>query len=495
MKTSYVFIWGGLCVLLCLLSCQNPVLKDQIDLDLLQSHVNTVVKTRCAENSFSLHRDLVLSYASRLNGINHTIKDFSPLTKGIDTLAYICNYDEGGWALFSEDKRIAPILAYCPTGSLCWNDSIPDGLRAVLTLTLDDVDGIKRGIRSGYFPDDRTNYWEHLEKHKSFLTKPQTRSTEFGFFEAQDEGVDSVWRYTLINAFDSIVVHSDIPHLVSTKWGQEAPWNNPYPMMYPWLTNSPRVYAGCVPVSMGQILYYCHHHIGKPNGLYHNISFTGSFYYQTLSPIPSDFNPNSTRWDYMALDSVDTATNLGYVSDLLAEIADTVHLKYYENGSYSVPTIRAFSNYGLNCSHSSYVYSTVKSSILNGMPVLAGAYSESNKTGGHAFIIDGWRQTRRYTCIYYYWEKVPYNDSLFDEYYNDPYNDYYLEEMARDIYGDFEPGVVYEEILPPYLIEYLKMNWGYDGDSDDVLVYSEPSSWHCGPVTYQYYPEIFYGFN
>lgn len=67
--------------------------------------------------------------------------------------------------------------------------------------------------------------------------------------------------------------------------------------------------------------------------------------------------------------------------------------------------------------------------------------------------------------------------------------------MARDIYGDFEPGVVYEEILPPYLIEYLKMNWGYDGESDDVLVYSEPSSWHCGPVTYQYYPEIFYGFN
>lgn len=163
-KTNYVFIWGGLGVLLCLLSCQNPVLKDQIDLDLLQSHVNTVVKTRCAENSFSLHRDLVLSYASRLNGINHTIKDFSPLTKGIDTLAYICNYDEGGW-------------------------------------------------------------------------------------------------------------------------------------------------------------------------------------------------------------------------------------------------------------------------------------------------------------------------------------------MARDIYGDFEPGVVYEEILPPYLIEYLKMNWGYDGESDDVLVYSEPSSWHCGPVTYQYYPEIFYGFN
>ena len=67
---------------------------------------------------------------------------------------------------------------------------------------------------------------------------------------------------------------------------------------------------------------------------------------------------------------------------------------------------RVFEPYGITCTYANYNATTVKNNLLNGMPVIVGAYGQvflGIPSHGHAFVVDGYCRYRRKTTATYEW--------------------------------------------------------------------------------------------
>lgn len=261
---------------------------------------------------------------------------------------YIYNIgDNQGFVLVSGDDATKTILGYADEG--CFKtENMPENLRSWLNLYQLEIDAIRNADLSA--------------------------------------SVDASEQISKVAAGTTSVA----PLLGGTKWNQ----TNPYNLLCPLdVTANTRTLAGCVAVTMSQIMYY-HKWPIKGTGMH---SYTDTKYGLQLV----DFSKSTYDWSNM-LDyygSAATTYNDTAVAKLVYQCGVAVDMAYSITGSTSNITKAAeafVSHFGYDANIQRYdrPYYTntewcgvIKKELDNARPVY---YSGNSDIGGHAFVCDGY---------------------------------------------------------------------------------------------------------
>ena len=283
------------------------------------------------------------------------------IQKNGNPMLHIVNYDEGGWAIITGNRREENQI-----------------------LAMSDV---------GHFdPDNITNsnvaFWFAMQLE-------QMEAVEFEEDVMADMNGNSNVSVNSIPPFDDEYVWVRLPlepietttlkevgPLLTTKWGQGYPWNYNCPYFAKSGKWAP---TGCPAVAVAQLLYYYHFHLGVPSGLYHSIVPTYKYNkhkdYYTLSVTRSDYHANSNRWEEMAKTYRSRCASTDYVGDLMIDIGERVGITYSENGSGAAfdDYKNVFSLYGLSSNAIDYNSDKLISSLNDNKPVLISSRREKLK--------------------------------------------------------------------------------------------------------------------
>ena len=182
----------------------------------------------------------------------------------------------------------------------------------------------------------------------------------------------------------------NVEPMITTKWNQDAPYNNMCPEL-----NGRRTYTGCVATAMAQVMNY---HEWPVRG-------TGSHKYTDKEgcgqELSANFGETSYRWDLM-LDTYDANSSQesqDAVATLMYHCGVSVDMTYMQQASGALSGNAAqalvqYFGYPADVQILSRDYRTydewitlIKNEIDAGRPVLFGAQSTA---GGHEFVIDGY---------------------------------------------------------------------------------------------------------
>lgn len=429
-------------------------------------HINNQIETK-AVGSLDYERN-ASSFSVSLNDIanlfkaispSSTIEDITPVGELNNPFLYIVNLDDG-WRIVASDKRMPPILAYSDEGRFSDNLASCTGISIWFEEAENQVNFIRE---ENALSNEYTDVWNALLQKQSSEGKRGNR--------------DVLWTKITTVQYYSPTQSSYGPY-VTTIWGQGEPWNRKCPIDYNY-NNSHRSYTGCVSVAISQLLYYYHHSIGIPSGLYESIDCSNV----SLSPNPvyyngqlfnfyivnlgrSNYVNNSTRWNNMLQNNSNPYSGsfiAGYdnVMDLMMDVGDRVNMQYsYWLGSGATDTaaLSSLGYYGLTGSLDNYTDSLAIASLSEGKPLCA--FGKNSQDDGHAWVLDGYIHTKNWTRTTYLW-RLGYNPGEgIGEMATQEEAVEFAEAFGYDHPEDEMTGSVTSPIVDNY---YFHMNWGWDG--------------------------------
>ncbi len=379
-------------------------------------------------------------------------------------MLHIVNYDEGGWAIIAGNEREDnQILAMSDVGHFDPDNITNSNVAFWFAMQLEQMETVE-------FEED--------------VVSNMNNNGDVSVNSIPPFDDEYVWVRLPLEPIVTTTIE-EVGHLLTTKWGQEYPWNYKCPTFRSNST-SQTAPTGCVAVAVAQLLYYYHFHLGVPSGLYHSIVPTYNDHgdYYTLSVTRSDYQANSSRWEDMAKTYRSRCASTDYVGDLMIDIGEKVGITYHEDGSGVAfdDYKNVFSLYGLSSSAIDYDSNKLILSLRANNPVLISSKREKAKSSkskkedleGHSWVIDGYKCYRKKTETRYKWVTMP-PDSL--QFYDNLNYDYVLNLMDKE---RFYPNV-YEGQIDHYYnyhdTYYLKMNWGYEGDYDYIDYDTGTYSW------------------
>lgn len=409
-------------------------------------------------------------------------------TKEEDTLFYVVNY-ETGWKVISGDKRTQAILAEANSKSIdlqtiknpglkIWFYDLADHLKAIKNKPMDEID------------ESNILVWRAISEN---IKKQPVQTRYFDPTDTSEIGNGYRWVRIYQGTTSTDTYIDTIPKLLSTKWGQRAPWNNGYP----YSPYNPALLAptGCTAVAMSQVIYQSHYRLGTPSWLRHGSTVTGpinNYQYE-----PGIVVNNSTRWDDMPLDYNGIHTD--YVGSLMADAGDASNMIYTLSESLAFPSVSAFNEFDLSCSAlNSLSVSDVNASLQLGSPVIITAYASKISLpfgnyvydDGHTWVIDGKTTRKRDIVDTYEWVLISHLPNFPS--FNEPGWTYYTEAEAMAHDPDLYSGKI-ENVLTTVYTDFWRMNWGYDGEDDEEYYYPY-SDWTVGGYTFKYNKKIWYNF-
>lgn len=430
------------------------------------------------------------------------ISDFriEPVINSNDTLMYLINFKEG-WIIAAGDRRLSPIIAESDSGQIsstagnknlaAWIENCKQdtkGLVAndnIVANSNSSISSVGNANKNGVAANDFVDLWSKISPNKTAIRLQNiAKAKQTAKTKSSVEYKWAVVSYTYAVSTTSNIV---IDHLTNTEWGQGNPWNNKLPIDK---SNENRKCAtGCTAVAIAQMLYYTHNYLGKPNGLYHNISASPYIAKETsnIGFTRSNYVANSTRWNDMPLNGRSQG-NADYVSDLMMDIGNNVGMSYSAEGSGAGIKTEALAKYNLTYTKSDYNYQKIKTNLQNSKPVIVIAYrkDENGNKKGHTWIIDGLATKTTHFITEKHFE---YTENWMNE--SEYYNSFDELRWKYNINSEFD--TVKENSYST--AEYLLMNWGYDGDNNDGFFSTYPSSiWKYYDRNYQYDKEIYYDF-
>lgn len=410
-----------------------------------------------------VNRYINRTHPSTKNASN-VVFSIEPYIKDEDTLMYIVNYGHGGgWEILSTDTRTPAIIAHADSGSfILEQDNIG------LCLWLEGVAEDMRLIRKS--SDNQLMFSkEEISRHKNiWADAPRGMIIPGTGEEGDDEGGHwYAWGRSVEEDYD------EITHM-TPRWDQWAPYNRYCPEK---TSGSGRMPAGCVAVAGAGVLYYLNSVFGVPLAMYASCSEPVGNSYPIFSDLSTDV------WSSMISNYDPTSNRPCYESVMIAYIGKLVNMQYGNSSSSADDSdlvIDVFNYLGISCSRSTYNENSVKASLLSGLPVIVGAYSNFWGTRGHCFVIDGYKRTRTKTITHYEW--IPDN----------PIGDTGLEHRNYSTV----------EYSSPH-ISYIQINWGWytqwtSGLNDGW--YALTGSWYVhhqdgSSENYDYYRKMIYGFS
>lgn len=177
--------------------------------------------------------------------------------------------------------------------------------------------------------------------------------------------------------------------------------------------------------------------------------------------------------------------NYSYVGDLMLDVGNRVGMNYSGSGSGASISSSAMSHYNLTYTTSSYDYQTIRDNIIDSKPVSIVAWTQDRK--GHSWVIDGIAQRIRHYSTHIQFE---YTENWMNESeYYDSFDDL---RYRYNINSEFD---TITEDAGTYMVDFLLMNWGYDGTYDDAYYSTYPSDiWHANNCDWKYDKVISYDF-
>lgn len=390
-----------------------------------------------------------------------------------DTLMYVVNYEEG-WELFSNDTKAPMVLMKSETGSFNPKSlSLEDPLAEVFDNTAEVLSEMKNNPES----ESVTN--ESWAAYSNTIGNPDPIKDPFGklvHFKA--------WTVNKVEEFETMPLGGRL----KTKWNQGFPYNK-----FTKIINNQYAKVGCGPLSSGQYLHWFHTHYGIPETTVttaiqnaDNSTFT---YSGSSSEVWNSFLTEDGDTGVYGINA--TAVYLGYMGSLCKV-------------KYGIEASPSYSGNIFNAINSqlggivSYVYNAGKDEIFevmkNGYPILA--ISDGTFTGNgegtdacHAYIIDYYVQKKHTITDFWAYRFEKEGEFIFD------YSVFFDENTTKeDIEKYYKDGPVTEEVTV-WREYFVKMNWGWGGYRDDVMINVEALTWTVDIETgkYQYnHPRIFY---
>lgn len=363
--------------------------------------------------------------------------------KSQDTLLYIVNYAEG-WVILSSDMRTPVEIAAGESGSisldkadrtfLSWLNSVAIDLKRVRASSDRELSFSKQEMQLNInkWQNGNYKYVDSTELHKGHPL--------------------GEWVYAFSEVYPELL--RQVPHMLIEHWAQGYPYNQYCPLD----GNGNHYDVGCGGVAAGAML---HHQYRKNNypTVFHGIPMDSlSVSYYSYSSNPDSLNA--------------TARYLRAIND---EMGLTVLINYWQGGTFVLPgsVSGLFSNYGYNCSYSSYDSDILVSELLDNSPVIVLAFDEwilnlPDVTEGHYLIVDGYNLRRWVTAHHYVFQAgdqpVPVMDDI----------------------------IVYE--YGPTFVQWVKMNWGWGDIQTDSSWFALTGSWSTINGTYDTSRHMLYGF-
>lgn len=221
-------------------------------------------------------------------------------------------------------------------------------------------------------------------------------------------------RKILLSDSPSVVVEP----LVTTKWNQDAPFNNFAPEYTDDNNNTQRCATGCAATAMAQIMKF-HNWPEQGVGYY-------SYEHQSFGTISSNFSDHVYDWTNM----IDRYNNGEYSSEqadavalLMKDCGVSLNMNYGPVSGASIYSYYpAFKNYfryssrtvnRSGCETAEFT-KIITDELQEGRPII---YCGTGEDGGHAFVVDGY-DTNYFLHVNWGWGG--YSDGYFDMNYMDP---------------------------------------------------------------------------
>ena len=279
---------------------------------------------------------------------------------------HIINFENNeGFAIIAADSRTVPVYAFSLEGNIDMNRTI-------------DNPGFK------YFLESAVEYYEKDLNIDFPPLIPDTSDIPFLALEEIDGKLCHMRR-------EISYITNPLGVLLNVNWNQDFPYNyycgeNSHTGIQYGYRNA----AGCGPIAASQIMSYYRH--------------------------PSSFDGYTIEWDAIMSSAYynerySENTECSYNAKCLARLINLVGIESYANygsqtGVYIDDVDDMFRTFGYNCSDpTAFSSSLVRASINEGEPVFAGGISQNG--GGHAWVIDGYKQ--QIVNVTYYYRTPPYN--------------------------------------------------------------------------------------
>ncbi|MDT0676492.1 C10 family peptidase [Autumnicola musiva] len=267
-----------------------------------------------------------------------------------DNLYYIINYEKGGFAILAADNRSIPILAYSETQSFSIDENLKEkeGVSDWMEFAKKQIDEIRKdNLSASKEIKEAWKSYENSRKINYTYTKNSKKEDPIGGCDPETE---------------------EVSPLIDTNWSQGCGYNDLLPLKSCTTNACGRVYAGCVPVAIAQVMKY------------------------------HEF-PNNYNWSNMPdnFGSIETST-------LIRDIHNNINnsdLTYSCDGTgvdsdYGVAGLFK-SNFGYSYAsqkETNFYQEIAKMNLRKGQPVILAG---SNSSSGHMWVCDGFRRSE--TCV------------------------------------------------------------------------------------------------
>ena len=266
-------------------------------------------------------------------------------TAGADNAAYyVFTGNRGGYVIVAGDDRVPAVLGYSDKGTFDSQD-VPEAMQYLLEGYAAQIEALEQGVKAA----------------------PQLTSGPA------------------------------IAPLLKAQWSQ----NNPFNILLPYIPSGKHAYVGCVGTAMAQVMHYwkwparptCNIPAYTSEYQYTNETLT---YYMPELPV-TDFDWEAMQNTYQTTDTASAAALAAATLCLYCDQAVQMTFKKASSGAStsSIPGFAAaYFDYDAGAHMESRVGYTTQgwadllySEVASGRPVI---YSGSKKSGGHAFICDGY---------------------------------------------------------------------------------------------------------
>ena len=400
------------------------------------------------------------------------------------TLFYILNYDEG-WEVVAADKRLQPTLAYGDSGEFTmdcdnepmkfWMNMLADGVLQTRLRTADATSATTSTTAStnsdtptiSSSEEQYVDFWNSITPLEITKGKPIDGTITIP---------DDMYRYRYLIDTEQEIVKIDNGPLLTTEWGQNAPWNTYCPLKTDG--SNTRAPAGCVAVAGAQTMYYLRNFFDLEVLSPTSGTCTGNIdnYQQTLT------NLSFTAWDDMALVYYEPTYKTNLSALLITYIGMMVGVNYGNEGT-SADTMdlpeMVFTPYGIDCDTSNdYDSDQIIQNVTNHIPVVLRGRDALLFGNGHAWVADGYQQEVIRTTKYYFRSLTMLTQAQ-------------LAELDKT---DANQTVVEDSLVA----EKIHMNWGWSA-SQNAWFSLAPEEWwlkdkNGNDFRLRYYIKMIYNF-
>lgn len=393
----------------------------------------------------------------------------TPYVENGDTVLYIAQYSDG-WEVYSGSKVTNMVLFSSEHGIFDIEDgNMPNALKQIVKSNAEAIGDLLKSnkdfiVHSSWGAAALT---ESDFQNGHITVKQKSRSNGRTAISYQDLPPGH-WELLTTEILSQENYYS--PKLIETEWGQGSPWN-----IYSKLVQAKdaseyvRAPAGCVPVALGQYFYFTHFKENQP-----------STTVTTATPTSNnkDFvfsGTSTTLWNIMA-------KRIGLMDDtnsaalLLGKIGRDLNAIYKAEETAVDTTDIAPYLYNVFKKHFDMVKlnsSSIETSINNGYPVIAHAWTSSSKNG-HTFLIDQYKKSETKTKYFYVYKRDPLPPGTIDKWENDD-----VDEEGNVISYAYTNEIIKEQKS----VTGISMNWCDLGYYDETFYYPYGNWSHHG-ITY-----------